>query len=93
MDFHIHSQPIGANHNCTAGGAHFSPYNKSNCFEYNDDCNILSIIIDTSHGIPRDPVMQRHVGDINGGGHTGKGKSNTIRNADPRIACGTILLI
>lgn len=26
--FHIHSQPIGASHNCTAGGAHFNPYSK-----------------------------------------------------------------
>ncbi|CAF4066334.1 unnamed protein product [Rotaria sp. Silwood2] len=25
------------------------------------------------------------------GGHTGKGESNTTGNADPRIACGTVL--
>ncbi|CAF3917787.1 unnamed protein product [Rotaria sordida] len=43
--FHIHSQPIGDNHNCSAGGAHFNPYN-------------------TSHGMPKDSLMQRHVGDL-----------------------------
>ncbi|CAF1018067.1 unnamed protein product [Adineta steineri] len=74
LGFHIHSQPTGANHNCTAGGAHFNPYN-------------------ASHGMPQDPVMQRHVGDIDDGGHTGKGESNTTGNAGPRIACGTILFI
>ncbi|CAF4236282.1 unnamed protein product [Rotaria socialis] len=29
LGFHIHSQPIGDNHNCTAGGSHFNPYNVS----------------------------------------------------------------
>ncbi|CAF1106314.1 unnamed protein product [Rotaria sordida] len=29
LGFHIHSLPIGDNHNCTAGGAHFNPYNVS----------------------------------------------------------------
>ncbi|CAF1259157.1 unnamed protein product [Rotaria sordida] len=45
LGFHIHSQPIGDNHNCSAGGAHFNPYN-------------------TSHGMPKDSLMQRHVGDL-----------------------------
>ncbi|CAF1003151.1 unnamed protein product [Rotaria sordida] len=29
LGFHIHSLPIGDNHNCTSGGAHFNPYNVS----------------------------------------------------------------
>ncbi|CAF3379913.1 unnamed protein product [Rotaria socialis] len=29
LGFHIHSLPIGDNHNCSAGGAHFNPYNVS----------------------------------------------------------------
>ncbi|UJR20350.1 hypothetical protein I4U23_023481 [Adineta vaga] len=45
LGFHIHSQPIDENHNCTAAGAHFNPYN-------------------VSHGMPGDPPMKRHVGDL-----------------------------
>ncbi|CAF1100567.1 unnamed protein product [Adineta steineri] len=74
LGFHIHSLSIGANHNCTAGGAHFSRFN-------------------TSHGMSRDPIMQRHVGDIDDGGHIGKGESSTTGNVGLRTACGTILLI
>ncbi|CAF1138935.1 unnamed protein product [Adineta steineri] len=29
LGFHIHSLPIDDNHNCSAGGAHFNPYNVS----------------------------------------------------------------
>ncbi|CAF1590790.1 unnamed protein product [Adineta steineri] len=29
LGFHVHSEPIGNNHNCTAGGVHFNPYNVS----------------------------------------------------------------
>ncbi|CAF1016767.1 unnamed protein product [Adineta ricciae] len=45
LGFHIHSKPIDDSHNCTAGGAHFNPYN-------------------VSHGMPRDPITQRHIGDL-----------------------------
>ncbi|CAF1324777.1 unnamed protein product, partial [Rotaria sp. Silwood1] len=61
LGFHIHSQPIGDNHNCTAGGAHYNPYN-------------------VSHGMPEDPLMQRHVGDL----------GNIDINADGRAYIGLV---
>ncbi|CAF1350499.1 unnamed protein product [Didymodactylos carnosus] len=103
LGFHIHSEPIGDNYNCSAGGAHFNPYNPQRHvgdlgnIEVNADGrayvaardNVISLGFDKTRNVIGLPLMIHNLTDD--GGHTGKGKSNTTGNAGPRIACGTIL--